>query len=1710
MSVGEIDSVQIVTTAGKAGLASPTGFVSVTPGLAIPVTLDTGAPNTADGVRSFDVTWRDAADNTVAGGTYTITLDRAGPTGGALTINGHMADATTSTTSTASTAVTLSFGSVTDLSGVAQVELSNDDNAFSTATFQTFTDPLLWTLPASDGAHTVFAKFRDLAGNVSASAISNSIAVRMTAPSGGSLVIAGGAISTATSTPSTIPLAIDAQNAAEMAIFVNGTAVTSGNGPWVTFANSANIALPSGDGNKNVLVRFRNAARVEGGSVSGNITLDTLAPQAASITIFGTLGDGTPSAVSSTVSPTGTGAPSTFTASANVVVGVAPPQDDVTQMAFALTSPGTLCTAAGTFAGAIFTTFSGNSTQILTGGDGPKRLCVLLKDRAGNTLVSKAIGADIMLDQTPPSNPSFVDIESGVTSSVLLPPSGTATITQVTDNLGGPVTYQCLGGNPGQVGWWPCSVNTSTSQLTAPFQLTTNSVNTIGIRALDTAHNPSAGSFISVRHDSVPPNVPVITDVDGDKGVITITWDAPAATGFVGDTVVGYRVNYGLAPGDTKGTGAAQGSSPIDVGDVTSVTLTNVQPKTPYYVSVEALDAAGNSSGPTGEVVVLPNQLNPRVLSTFAGDLRAMSAVLPEINSLNGGTIVDTSNFFVANSQGLMRMSVNVVDTGSPAVLGRVYVPDVVPDVGQHVAAVLCTNQGVGGYCVMPVGTTAQGNYTNDALAERAGAPVVFFPHTSSIFTSAPGKVLTVLPVRPFSAVAGPFGVANTLPTVFTAAANGIEAFDLTTPRQPTLLAVQNNILFTNVSDMGIIGNSTLAVWGQRQGEGFKALFLYPITSVLTHTIGAGVEYIVKDKAGNFLPSDAVPSFTSGGIYFFHGDTNTSSKCDVSSYSVGNATAVQTATLDDYATYGLGNCTYNVTAAGNGRIWAFFGPQSGEIQTGPYIVGLRVSGTTLDTSNVLKTTRPTPYDGQGSAMAAGRIGNTITNVDAILGGGDSRSALARWSATNPLSGSSTLASNTANRFLEVPSASYAEKDNAIFVPSATTTTIYTIDISNPLNPNAVFTSSPSGNTRTSGAYSKLVVHGQYLFALLNFATFPATQKGIDVYRIASAVGSPSNLVYMGTSGSTISSHFLNDLAFAGKWAIASIDNSGDLMAIDVTNKTSPSGWTAVGTTATFENVYALSARTGTELVSAVDTTFPALVYGVQRPATSDKPALIRTYRFNGTTFTNVSSTVELPVYNVASVRLEGDQMLVGGYDASALATVTTTASPSVAAGTLPVAGPVFSQGGYLSGLGASLEPNGPNFTVLNNGGTDGYLIYSGCTVNNNGFGTFTHRAGEYTASCGQSGIAILTPTSPKHPSLFFRNDLSGTWPQGSQAGAALVTDGLITAIGGASQVSTESVYSASQATNISGSPVIPAHRFDLAVTSTTPRFMNLADHVVWITTSDNAFGNALYGYEWDNMNTGGSKLRGSWTWGVSQTSAVNIQPVGDEDYLFFAQATQTTTTDSDTLQVIDIRNPDSLTQPLGKTRALATKGVHANAMALYRQRLYVGLNSNVIEVYDVSTIAATSTFPALTSITLPTSVKAVTGLTVIGNNLFFTSSGSNTGLIPAGWGMVRLGSTFRDGSGATVVLSDESYTQPLREPTVVGDTLYMVVNQGLGTWDLTPLWSSTTSTPGKSELPTLVSRATTQDATRTDPVHLVVDGPFAYLVGGTYRIYDLR
>lgn len=143
---------------------------------ASPYSVSWNTTTAANGSQTLTAVARDAAGNTRTSTAVTVTVNNAPadttPPNGTVTINGGAA-------STTSTAVTLTL-SATDNSGtVAQMQFSNDGSIYSTA--ETYAASKSWTLSTGDGTKTVYAKFKDAAGNWSA-AVSDTIILDATAP----------------------------------------------------------------------------------------------------------------------------------------------------------------------------------------------------------------------------------------------------------------------------------------------------------------------------------------------------------------------------------------------------------------------------------------------------------------------------------------------------------------------------------------------------------------------------------------------------------------------------------------------------------------------------------------------------------------------------------------------------------------------------------------------------------------------------------------------------------------------------------------------------------------------------------------------------------------------------------------------------------------------------------------------------------------------------------------------------------------------------------------------------------------------------------------------------------------------------------------------------------------------------------------------------------------------------------------------------------------------------------------------------------------------------------------------------------------------------------------------------------------------------------------------------------------------------------------
>lgn len=125
----------------------------------------------------YRVKSKDAAGNLATGTDFTFTTtappDTTPPTG-TITINGGSAAVNTPN-------VTLTL-SATDNSGpVSQMQFSNDGTTYSTA--EAYAASKAWVLSAGDGTKTVYARFKDAAGNWTTAVISDTIVLDTTPPS---------------------------------------------------------------------------------------------------------------------------------------------------------------------------------------------------------------------------------------------------------------------------------------------------------------------------------------------------------------------------------------------------------------------------------------------------------------------------------------------------------------------------------------------------------------------------------------------------------------------------------------------------------------------------------------------------------------------------------------------------------------------------------------------------------------------------------------------------------------------------------------------------------------------------------------------------------------------------------------------------------------------------------------------------------------------------------------------------------------------------------------------------------------------------------------------------------------------------------------------------------------------------------------------------------------------------------------------------------------------------------------------------------------------------------------------------------------------------------------------------------------------------------------------------------------------------------------
>ncbi|MFT3713231.1 MAG: carboxypeptidase regulatory-like domain-containing protein [Archangium sp.] len=338
----------------------------------------------------------DAAGNISATVSSTIQYDAAAPTGCVLTLGGRRTDgsstAATSPEKTALTAVTAALSSCSE--AAADIYLVESSGAVScpaagSAAWTSLSggSSIGFSLSAGDALKTVKACVRDATRNVSAASFTDTITLDTTPPTGASVSLHAGAdyfnrtAWLAQGSINRMGVTGTAAGATEWAWSEFGTPTTFG---AFTSPTTVQNTFTAGEGTRKVYALFRDDVGNTTSEVNDGIEVDVTAPTLSSLTLVGTLGDGTSSTVIS----------STTSVTANVV------QSGATSIA---TGDGTFTCPNGT----TFTAFNGSSASVTLPGSGTTRtMRACVADLAGNA--SGVVQDTIDFDGASPSGCALV------------------------------------------------------------------------------------------------------------------------------------------------------------------------------------------------------------------------------------------------------------------------------------------------------------------------------------------------------------------------------------------------------------------------------------------------------------------------------------------------------------------------------------------------------------------------------------------------------------------------------------------------------------------------------------------------------------------------------------------------------------------------------------------------------------------------------------------------------------------------------------------------------------------------------------------------------------------------------------------------------------------------------------------------------------------------------------------------------------------------------------------------------------------------------------------------------------------------------------------------------------------------------------------------------------------------------------------------------
>ena len=511
---------------------------------------------------SYTVTWngKDDNDTVLPDGTYiikvtdeqtgdqanesnqtqTVVIDTQAPTAVSFVINSG--DDYTNTTS-----VTFTSIAATDNSSI-KMRFKNAGGSYTS--WQNFDSSKSWNITSSDGLKTVYYEAKDVAGNVIAAAVTETITLDTTKPTV-NLSITGKGDTPSTHTDDTsVTLSISASDATsgEEYMMIANTVDFSGSS-WVSYNNSKEWSLNSGDGEKTVYIKVKDRAGKISDITSDSITLDTTSPSSLSIQIDSDQSYTNQTNVTLTLSATG-----------------------AAKMQF----------KNGTNNWSAWETYSTSKSWSLASGSGTKTVHFRAKDTAGN--IATSVNDTITLDTTAPGISSVSS--SGISQSQ-------ATITWTTDESSTTQVIYSVDTNYGS------NTTVNTSRVTSHSQtitgLSSGTTYHYKVKSRDAAGNlrTSADNTFTTSSggDTTPPNAITglsASDKINAESTISVSWNESNAPDFAGYYV--YRkANASFT--DVEATGVSKITT-ITVRSTTSYEDTSAVDGYTYYYAVTAFDTA--------------------------------------------------------------------------------------------------------------------------------------------------------------------------------------------------------------------------------------------------------------------------------------------------------------------------------------------------------------------------------------------------------------------------------------------------------------------------------------------------------------------------------------------------------------------------------------------------------------------------------------------------------------------------------------------------------------------------------------------------------------------------------------------------------------------------------------------------------------------------------------------------------------------------------------------------------------------------------------------------------------------------------------------------------------------------------------------------------------------------------------------------------------